>query len=130
MYIYTHFLFILQSDLIHTIGESAALGAAGFVIWGDLNLTSSRVRFLTTYIFKELLTSDDSYTLVKTAVYQLQICKKSVPRSPRHFKNVHCKRVYGTIQRNTFLTEFTIVILLCIKDCNYEINYNYFYSIY
>ncbi|KAL0968089.1 hypothetical protein UPYG_G00262240 [Umbra pygmaea] len=29
-------------DLIHTIGESAALGAAGFVIWGDLNLTSSR----------------------------------------------------------------------------------------
>lgn len=33
----------LQKDLIHTIGESAALGAAGFVIWGDLNLTSSRV---------------------------------------------------------------------------------------
>jgi len=33
--------------LIHTIGESAALGAAGFVIWGDLNLTSSRVRLLT-----------------------------------------------------------------------------------
>uniref|UniRef100_A0A3B5BC66 Hyaluronidase n=1 Tax=Stegastes partitus TaxID=144197 RepID=A0A3B5BC66_9TELE len=31
-----------QKDLIHTIGESAALGAAGFVIWGDLNLTSSR----------------------------------------------------------------------------------------
>lgn len=37
-----HILF-LQKDLIHTIGESAALGAAGFVIWGDLNLTSSRV---------------------------------------------------------------------------------------
>lgn len=34
--------FLTQSDLIHTIGESAALGAAGFVIWGDLNLTSSR----------------------------------------------------------------------------------------
>jgi len=33
----------LQKDLIHTIGESAALGAAGFVIWGDLNLTTSRV---------------------------------------------------------------------------------------
>ena len=33
----------LQKDLVHTIGESAALGAAGFVIWGDLNLTSSRV---------------------------------------------------------------------------------------
>lgn len=39
------FIFISQKDLIHTIGESAALGAAGFVIWGDLNLTSSRVRF-------------------------------------------------------------------------------------
>lgn len=36
-------LCFLQKDLIHTIGESAALGAAGFVIWGDLNLTSSRV---------------------------------------------------------------------------------------
>ncbi|XP_016423729.1 hyaluronidase-4 isoform X1 [Sinocyclocheilus rhinocerous] len=34
--------FLTQKDLIHTIGESAALGAAGFVIWGDLNLTSSR----------------------------------------------------------------------------------------
>ena len=33
-----------QRDLIHTVGESAALGAAGFVIWGDLNLTSSKVR--------------------------------------------------------------------------------------
>uniref|UniRef100_A0A3B3VW05 Hyaluronidase n=1 Tax=Poecilia latipinna TaxID=48699 RepID=A0A3B3VW05_9TELE len=36
------FLTTLQKDLIHTIGESAALGAAGFIIWGDLNLTSSR----------------------------------------------------------------------------------------
>uniref|UniRef100_A0A8C6SQZ5 Hyaluronidase n=1 Tax=Neogobius melanostomus TaxID=47308 RepID=A0A8C6SQZ5_9GOBI len=35
--------FLTNKDLIHTIGESAALGAAGFVIWGDLNLTSSRV---------------------------------------------------------------------------------------
>ncbi|KAK5901665.1 hypothetical protein CesoFtcFv8_007006 [Champsocephalus esox] len=34
--------FLTMKDLIHTIGESAALGAAGFVIWGDLNLTSSR----------------------------------------------------------------------------------------
>ncbi|KAE8296664.1 Hyaluronidase-4 [Larimichthys crocea] len=34
--------FLTAKDLIHTIGESAALGAAGFVIWGDLNLTSSR----------------------------------------------------------------------------------------
>ncbi|XP_028286940.1 hyaluronidase-4 [Parambassis ranga] len=34
--------FLTMKDLIHTIGESAALGAAGFVIWGDMNLTSSR----------------------------------------------------------------------------------------
>ncbi|XP_033881565.2 hyaluronidase-4-like isoform X1 [Acipenser ruthenus] len=34
--------FLSTQDLIYTIGESAALGAAGFVIWGDLNLTSSR----------------------------------------------------------------------------------------
>ncbi|XP_054632303.1 hyaluronidase-4 [Dunckerocampus dactyliophorus] len=34
--------FLTTKDLVHTIGESAALGAAGFVIWGDLNLTSSR----------------------------------------------------------------------------------------
>ncbi|XP_061578207.1 hyaluronidase-4 [Cololabis saira] len=34
--------FLTTNDLIHSIGESAALGAAGFVIWGDLNLTSSR----------------------------------------------------------------------------------------
>ncbi|XP_029379713.1 hyaluronidase-4 [Echeneis naucrates] len=34
--------FLTSRDLIHTIGESAALGAAGFVIWGDLNLTTSR----------------------------------------------------------------------------------------
>ncbi|XP_030622424.1 hyaluronidase-4 [Chanos chanos] len=34
--------FLTAKDLVHTIGESAALGAAGFVIWGDLNLTSSR----------------------------------------------------------------------------------------
>uniref|UniRef100_A0A3B3T5L6 Hyaluronidase n=1 Tax=Paramormyrops kingsleyae TaxID=1676925 RepID=A0A3B3T5L6_9TELE len=35
--------FLTMKDLIHTIGESAALGAAGFVIWGDLKMTSSRV---------------------------------------------------------------------------------------
>uniref|UniRef100_A0A8B9S2Y7 Hyaluronidase n=1 Tax=Apteryx owenii TaxID=8824 RepID=A0A8B9S2Y7_APTOW len=33
--------FLSMQDLISTIGESAALGAAGIVIWGDMNLTSS-----------------------------------------------------------------------------------------
>uniref|UniRef100_A0A8C6VM84 Hyaluronidase n=1 Tax=Naja naja TaxID=35670 RepID=A0A8C6VM84_NAJNA len=34
-------LFLSMQDLVSTIGESAALGAAGIVIWGDMNLTSS-----------------------------------------------------------------------------------------
>ncbi|KAM6202270.1 hyaluronidase-4-like [Rhynchocyon petersi] len=34
-------VFLSKQDLISTIGESAALGAAGIVIWGDMNLTSS-----------------------------------------------------------------------------------------
>ncbi|XP_021047500.1 hyaluronidase-4 [Mus pahari] len=34
-------LFLSKQDLISTIGESAALGAAGIVVWGDMNLTSS-----------------------------------------------------------------------------------------
>uniref|UniRef100_A0A8C6QML7 Hyaluronidase n=2 Tax=Nannospalax galili TaxID=1026970 RepID=A0A8C6QML7_NANGA len=33
--------FLSKQDLISTIGESAALGAAGIVVWGDMNLTSS-----------------------------------------------------------------------------------------
>ncbi|XP_077791722.1 hyaluronidase-4-like [Podarcis muralis] len=36
-------LFLSKQDLVSTIGESAALGAAGIVIWGDMNLTSSEV---------------------------------------------------------------------------------------
>ncbi|KAG2460129.1 HYALP Hyaluronidase, partial [Polypterus senegalus] len=34
--------FLSQADLVSTIGESAALGAAGIVEWGDLNLTLSK----------------------------------------------------------------------------------------
>jgi len=32
-----------QDDLVNTIGESAALGASGIVIWGDMNLTQNKV---------------------------------------------------------------------------------------
>uniref|UniRef100_A0A667YNU9 Hyaluronidase n=1 Tax=Myripristis murdjan TaxID=586833 RepID=A0A667YNU9_9TELE len=39
-YVYLRLGYRDEKDLVHTIGESAALGAAGFVIWGDLNLTS------------------------------------------------------------------------------------------
>ncbi|KAM5255743.1 hyaluronidase-4-like [Ctenodactylus gundi] len=34
-------LFLSQQDLISIIGESAALGAAGIVIWGDMSLAST-----------------------------------------------------------------------------------------
>ncbi|XP_063998945.1 hyaluronidase PH-20-like [Pogoniulus pusillus] len=34
--------YLSQDDLVNTIGESAALGASGIVIWGDMNLTQTR----------------------------------------------------------------------------------------
>ncbi|NXY92312.1 HYAL3 protein, partial [Alcedo cyanopectus] len=33
--------FLELADLVHTIGESAALGAAGLVLWGDLSYARS-----------------------------------------------------------------------------------------
>lgn len=34
---------ILQFDLVNTIGEAAALGAAGVISWGDMNVTDTEV---------------------------------------------------------------------------------------
>ncbi|XP_030902138.1 hyaluronidase PH-20 isoform X2 [Melopsittacus undulatus] len=34
--------YLSQDDLVNTIGESAALGASGIVIWGDMNLTQNK----------------------------------------------------------------------------------------
>lgn len=40
---FTHTLnFLNQTDLEHTLGESAALGAAGIVLWGELRFAKSR----------------------------------------------------------------------------------------
>lgn len=42
-----------QDDLVNTIGESAALGASGIVIWGDMNLTQNKVcqiNYYTTFL--------------------------------------------------------------------------------
>ena len=36
-------LCFLQFDLVNTIGEAAALGAAGVVSWGDMNVTDTEV---------------------------------------------------------------------------------------
>lgn len=34
---------LFQRDLVNTIGESAALGAAGVVLWGSMQYASSKV---------------------------------------------------------------------------------------
>ena len=34
---------LLQEHLVYTIGESAALGSAGVVLWGDHDLSKSKV---------------------------------------------------------------------------------------
>ncbi|KAG7226968.1 hypothetical protein INR49_022286 [Caranx melampygus] len=40
---FTHSLtFLNQTDLVHTLGESASLGAAGVVLWGDLKFAKSK----------------------------------------------------------------------------------------
>lgn len=35
---------LLQSDLVSTIGEAAALGAAGVVSWGDMAVVETEVK--------------------------------------------------------------------------------------
>ncbi|XP_069759463.1 hyaluronidase-1-like [Narcine bancroftii] len=54
LYVYTRPVFtdspmeyLSEIDLLHTIGESAALGTAGFVVWGSLNMTDSKLVCLT-----------------------------------------------------------------------------------
>ncbi|XP_042348170.1 hyaluronidase-3 [Plectropomus leopardus] len=40
---FTHTLtFLNKTDLVHTLGESAALGAAGVVLWGELKFAKSK----------------------------------------------------------------------------------------
>ena len=34
---------VSQFDLVNTIGEAAALGAAGVISWGDMDVTDSEV---------------------------------------------------------------------------------------
>ncbi|KAK2898627.1 hypothetical protein Q8A67_010045 [Cirrhinus molitorella] len=54
---FTHTLeFLNQTDLEHTLGESAALGAAGVVLWGELSFAKSKRQcaLLRDYISSEL----------------------------------------------------------------------------
>ncbi|XP_051464269.1 hyaluronidase PH-20 [Apus apus] len=48
--------YLSQDDLVNTIGESAALGASGIVIWGDMNLTQNKntCRTLDNYLKRTL----------------------------------------------------------------------------
>ncbi|XP_020390171.2 LOW QUALITY PROTEIN: hyaluronidase-1-like [Rhincodon typus] len=48
--------FLSEIDLVHTIGESAAMGASGVVLWGnnDLSRTKNRCKALKNYIDKKL----------------------------------------------------------------------------
>ncbi|NXG80975.1 HYALP Hyaluronidase, partial [Baryphthengus martii] len=49
--------YLSQDDLVNTIGESAALGASGIVIWGDMNLTQNKntCRTLDNYLRRTLI---------------------------------------------------------------------------
>lgn len=38
---------LFQTDLVSTIGESVALGAAGIILWGEAAYASSKVRIYT-----------------------------------------------------------------------------------
>ena len=44
------FFFFSQFDLISTIGESVALGAAGIIMWGDTAYAGSKVSINTIII--------------------------------------------------------------------------------
>ncbi|GCC32409.1 hyaluronidase-1-like isoform X1 [Chiloscyllium punctatum] len=48
--------FLTEIDLVHTIGESAAMGATGIVLWGDMEFarTMERCEALKNYIDQEL----------------------------------------------------------------------------
>lgn len=44
-----------QRDLVNTIGESAALGAAGVVLWGSMQYASSKVGRISLLVFRNQL---------------------------------------------------------------------------
>lgn len=46
---------LFQTDLVNTIGESAALGAAGVVLWGSMQYASSKVGRIHLLVFRNHL---------------------------------------------------------------------------
>lgn len=47
-------IIFLQYDLVSTIGESVALGAAGIIMWGDAVYASNKVSAQALIMMKEL----------------------------------------------------------------------------
>lgn len=42
----------VQTDLLHTLGESAALGAAGVVLWGETKFAKSEVCNICPFVYQ------------------------------------------------------------------------------
>ncbi|NXU56720.1 HYAL2 protein, partial [Turnix velox] len=64
-----------QSDLISTIGESAALGAAGAIFWGDADFTKNRD---TCQILKDYLEEGDLGRYIVNVTTAAQLCSTTL----------------------------------------------------
>lgn len=84
---YNSFLIYSQDDLVNTIGESAALGASGIVIWGDMNLTQSKVCQVNYYVI--FLKSNKVKRTQKTITI-IYIISSSLKVMTPYCKQVYC----------------------------------------
>uniref|UniRef100_A0A8C5X3M4 Hyaluronidase n=1 Tax=Malurus cyaneus samueli TaxID=2593467 RepID=A0A8C5X3M4_9PASS len=78
LHLYDSLHILPQDDLVNTIGESAALGASGIVIWGDLNLTQNKntCRTLDNYLRRTLTPYLINVTMAAKICSQV-LCKDS-----------------------------------------------------
>lgn len=58
---------LFQTDLVSTVGESVALGAAGIIMWGDAMYASSKVSVHMLLMKQNALISPASSTNATTA---------------------------------------------------------------
>lgn len=84
---YDSFLIYSQDDLVNTIGESAALGASGIVIWGDMNLTQSKVCQVNYYVI--FLKSNKKKRIQKTITI-IYIISSTLKVMTLYSKQVYC----------------------------------------
>nr|XP_033782282.1 hyaluronidase-3-like [Geotrypetes seraphini] len=82
--------FLSELDLVQTIGESAAMGAAGVVLWGDHSFSSSARRCMN--LRRNLMTSLGKYivNVTKAAeICSIQLCSgngRCARRNPENLK--------------------------------------------